>query len=201
MKNSTKKTEVNLSEFTSSLNFAFCPSTALIGSQKLIKKNKEIKSLINGYPNQSVDDLSNAFRYFYICYSMKVEGVGQENSDYFYFQLYSQMGSLQKSEAPIYGFFENEKILSMIEEIDEMFDPRIHNKKIIDSYVDELISDTDSILTTIKKWTDNKLLEFDNYYFQDKNVIDSLRKIIENDEKSKISSKKTKKINKKNENI
>lgn len=89
----------------------------------------------------------------------------------------------------------------MIEEIDEMFDPRIHNKKIIDSYVDELISDTDSILTTIKKWTDNKLLEFDNYYFQDKNVIDSLRKIIENDEKSKISFKKTKKINKKNENI
>lgn len=198
MKNSTEKTEVKLSEFMSSLNFAFCPSAALIGSQKLIKKNKEIKSLIKDYPNQSADDLSNAFRYFYICYSMKVEEVGQKNNDYFYFQLYSQMGSLQKSEPPIYGFFENEKILSMIQEIDDMFEPKKHDRKIIDSYVEELISDTDSILKSIKKWTDNKLLEFDNYYFQDKKVVDSLRKIIKNEEKSKTSFKKT---NKKNENI
>lgn len=193
MRKSKKTQEVKLSEFNSELNFAFCPDMALVGSMKLFERNKDIKSFVENFPYQDINNLRESYRYFYICYSLKVHGLSPENKDYFYFQLYSQIGNSQNSEEPMYGFFEKEKIVSIIEEINEMFDPPTHHKKILDTYVDEFSLNADLILSDIQKWTDEKLSEFSNSYFRDQSVVNSLYNIVKADEENQNFQKNIKK--------
>jgi hypothetical protein len=190
----TLQDNYNLKQFPASINFAFCPSKALIASSNLTTEIKEVESIINEYPVLNTGDILNSFRYFYICYSIKVENTDQENKDYFYFQLFSQIGNQQAATSPVYGFYTNDQIISMIKDIDAMFSPERHERQIFESYTEELYGSADQIINLMQEWTSLKLLQFNNLYFQDENAVMTLYKLIEESNAfEKLKEKKQKK--------
>jgi hypothetical protein len=186
--------------FKCMLNFAFCPSSALsIKDDKFA--NKQIDNMLKEFPNQDANDLKNSLRYFYICYSFKIEDVSFENKEYFYFQIFSKIAGHLNPEDPIFGFFEKEKITSMIQDINETFNPQNHDKTILDSFSDYHFLNTDDIVLELQKWTELKLIDFNNFYLADQDVLFNLIKIIENEKKFLACQKKKKRLqtNTKNE--
>ncbi len=175
-----KNNNLKLSDFVGELNFAFCPTSALIASDEFISKNKDVLSIFEEYDIEKIKNIKNAFRYFYICYSISVENINQENKDYFYFQLFLQIGDQQSEMPPIYGFFSYDEIMSFIRDIDAMFVPSIHEKQIFESYTDEIIGTSDIILSLMQDWTTLKLLEFKDLYFRDEDAVFNLYKTLEN---------------------
>lgn len=186
-----KEENVDLSDFNCRLNFAFCPSRPVISSNINIQ-NDQVQALSIEFPNQDKNDLLSALRYFYICYSLRVDDAEFKNQDYFYFQVFSKIAGHLKSEKPLYGFFDREKIPFMIQEINEMFDPKDHDKVILDSFAEDICSTANHIILELQKWTDLKLSDFNKLYFLDTSILNSLVKIIEN-EKIFLASQKNKK--------
>jgi len=185
----TPKSKHDLNQFSGSLNFAFCPMKALIAAKKLTMETDEVQSIIKDYPTVDTDNLLNAFRYFYICYSIKIDNIEQENKDYFYFQLFSQMGEEQVATSPIYGFYNHDQIISMIKDIDAMFDPERHERQIFESYTENLSGESGELIKLMQEWTSLKLLQFNDLYFQDEGAVYSLYKLMEDAKKSEIKTK------------
>ena len=183
----------NLNQFSASLNFAFCPLKALIASKKLIEEEEEFKLILKNHPDVNSEYLLNSFRYFYICYSLKIPDIDKECKNYFYFQLFSQIGDQQSPISPIYGFYSNDQILSMIKDIDNIFHPEMHERQIFESYVDELSGGADELIKLMQDWTSLKLIQFNNFYFQDEHAVSNLYKFLENFEKNSKKTKITKK--------
>jgi len=184
----------DLNQFSASLNFAFCPSKALSPSYSLLQSNEEINSIIKECASKTqIEKILKCFRYFYICYCLKLEDLNQENKNYFYFQLFSQIGDQQSPTTPVYGFYNNEEILSMIRDIDNMFNPENHDKQIFESYVQNLNGNASDLLKLMQDWTSLKLLQFTELYFQDHDAIQNLRELLVQEEESKKNTKKTKK--------
>lgn len=195
MKKISQKNQ-NLNQFSASINFAFCPMRALVASRNLMMENDEIKTTVKDFPEIDAESLLNSFRYFYICYSIKVEDIEQENKDYFYFQLFSQIGEEQAATSPIYGFYSHDEILSMIKDIDAMFNPEWHERQIFESYTEDLNGSADQLIKLMQEWTSLKLLQFNDFYFQDEKAVFSLYKLIEDakklEKKTEVGKIKTK---------
>lgn len=191
-----KEEKVDLSDFNCRINFAFCPSKAVSAFKNSDFQNRQIENLIKEFPNQDKNNLTSALRCFYICYSLRIENENFKNQDYFYFQIFSKIAGHLKSENPFYGFFESEKIPLMIQEINEMFDPKNHDKVILDSFGEDIYSNTNNIIAELQKWTDLKLIDFNKSYFLDTEVLISLVKIIESEKKFLASQKNKKRVKK-----
>lgn len=192
-----KKEIFDISVFNSRLNFAFCPSFPLSLSKSNSSNSEIVEELYKKFSNQNKNDLISAVRYFYICYSLKIEDPQFEKQDYFYFQIFSKVAGHLKPHDPVYGFFDREKIYLLIEEINEMFHPSGHDKIILDSFAEDICSDAGSVISELQKWTDLKLLDFNKLYFLDSEVLIHLVKIIDNEKKFSACQKGKKRINKK----
>lgn len=190
-----KEENVDLSDFNCRLNFAFCPSQPVVASSSETQ-NEQVKGLILEFPNQDKNDLLAVLRYFYICYSLRVDDIKFKNQDYFYFQAFSKIAGNLKSEDPFYGFFDRDKIPYMIQEINEMFNPKDHDKIILDSFAEDVHSTANYIISELQKWTDTKLTDFNKSYFLDANILLSLVRIIENEKKFLASQKNKKRVKK-----
>ena len=93
------------------------------------------------------------------------------------------MGEEQAATSPIYGFYSHDEILSMIKDIDAMFDPEWHERQIFESYVQDLSGSADQLIKLMQEWTSLKLLQFNDLYFQDEKAVFSLYKLIEDSKK------------------
>ena len=182
----------SLKNFSASLVFGFCPTRALTASDELTLNSEEIKLLAKECPSSKVKNILGAFRYFYICYCLKIEELEQDNKNYFYLQTFSQIGDQQTPAAPVYGFYNNEEIMSMIKDVDNLFDPDAHEKQIFESYLQELDGDASQLIELMQNWTSLKLLQFNDLYFQDEDAIHNLYQLI-NDEDDFEKSAKTQK--------
>ena len=89
----------------------------------------------------------------------------------------------------------------MIQDINETFNPQNHDKTILDSFSDYHFLNTDDIVLELQKWTELKLIDFNNFYLADQDVLFNLIKIIENEKKFLACQKKKKRLqtNTKNE--
>jgi hypothetical protein len=185
----------SLKNFSASLVFGFCPTRALIASTELTSNSEEIKLLAKECPRNKIKNILGAFRYFYICYCLKIEELEQDNKNYFYLQTFSQIGDQQTPAAPIYGFYNNEAILSMIKDVDNLFSPDTHEKQIFESYLQELDGDASQLIELMQNWTSLKLLQFNDLYFQDEDAIHNLYQLIndEDDSGNKAETRKQKK--------
>jgi hypothetical protein len=172
--------------------FGFCPTRALTASDELTLNSEEIKLLAKECPRNKIKNILGAFRYFYICYCLKIEELDQDNKNYFYLQTFSQIGDQQTPAAPIYGFYNNEEIMSMIKDVDNLFSPDTHEKQIFESYLQELDGDASQLIELMQNWTSLKLLQFNDLYFQDEDAIHNLYQLI-NDEDDFEKSAKTQK--------
>lgn len=168
----------SLKNFSASLVFGFCPMSALVASDELTINSKEIKLLMKECPKNKIKNLLGAFRYFYICYCLKLEELDQDNKNYFYFQTFSQVGDQQTQAAPIYGFYNNEEIMSMIKDVDNLFYPDTHKKQVFESYLQDLDGDASELIQLMQNWTSLKLLQFNELYFQDEKAIRNLYELI-----------------------
>jgi hypothetical protein len=193
-----KKEVFDISVFNSHLNFAFCPSSALKLPESSPLFNDIANELYSEFPNQNKNDLMLAVRYFYVCYSLKIEDLQFGNQDYFYFQVFSKLAGYLKPHEAIYGFFDKEKISSMIQEINETFNPAGHEKMILDSFAEDICLDAGTAISELQKWTELKLVNFNKFYFLDSEVLLYLSKIIDNEKKFSDFQKNKKRTNKKN---
>ena len=207
-KKTTNSAQSALKDFQASLVFGFCPLNALSASYELFNSSEEIKSIIKECEStDQIENILRSFRYFYICYCLKLEDLNQENKNYFYFQLFSQIGDQQTPTNPVYGFYNNEEIVSMIRDIDNMFSPDSHEKQIFESYVQDFSGNASELIEIMQDWTASKLSQFNDLYFQDKRAIHSLHKLLEQKEevtstnKPPRKTKKRKSTKTKNENI
>ena len=207
-KKTTNSAQSALKDFQASLVFGFCPLNALSASYELFNSSEEIKSIIKECEStDQIENILRSFRYFYICYCLKLEDLNQENKNYFYFQLFSQIGDQQTPTNPVYGFDNNEEIVSMIRDIDNMFSPDSHEKQIFESYVQDFSGNASELIEIMQDWTASKLSQFNDLYFQDKRAIHSLHKLLEQKEevtstnKPPRKTKKRKSTKTKNENI
>jgi len=191
------KIEPDISKINAALNFAYCPSAALKINTNYMQNSQEFIDLSKGLDKESVFYMSNAMRYFYICYSLKLEGVNPdfEKSNYFYFQLFSQIGDQQAASQPVYGFFEDEKIFDLIKDIDSLFEPEKYNKQIFDSFQEEIFANASELIKLMQEWTDLKLSVFNNLYFKDANAVENLYKLIQRG-RAISPAEKTKKLRK-----
>lgn len=182
MQNTTKSgNEINISNISANLNFAYCPSSALIINSNYIQNSEEFIDLSKNLDKESISYMSNAMRYFYICYSLKLENINSEldESNYFYFQLFSQIGDQQSASQPVYGFFEDEKILELIKDIDYLFEPEKYDKQIFDTFHVEIAASASELIKLMQQWTNLKLLTFNNLYFKDFEAVENLHKLIQ----------------------
>ena len=179
IKKPQKKSKYDLSNFDAVLNFAYCPSKALTIEKSLMHNSQEFKELSGSLDDKSTEYMSSAMKYFYICYSITIENINLEDNNYFYFQLFSQIGDQQAAASPVYGFYNDEKVLESIKDIDSMFYPDQYDKQIFDTFQDELFGKADEIIKLMQEWTELKLLSFNNLYFKDESAIDNLRKLID----------------------
>jgi hypothetical protein len=185
----------SLKNFSASLVFGFCPMGALIASTELTSNSEEIKLLAKECPRNKIKNILGAFRYFYICYCLKIEELEQDNKNYFYLQTFSQIGDQQTPAAPVYGFYNNEEIMSMIKDVDNLFSPDTHEKQIFESYLQELDGDASQLIELMQNWTSLKLLQFNDLYFQDEEAIRNLYQLLndEDDSGNKAKTRKRKK--------
>ena len=168
----------SLKNFSASLVFGFCPIGALTASDELTLNSEEIKLLVKECPKPKIKNILGAFRYFYICYCLKLEQLDQDNKNYFYLQTFSQISDQQTPAAPVYGFYNNEEIMSMIKDVDNLFSPDTHEKQVFESYLQELEGDASEIIQLMQNWTSLKLLQFNDLYFQDKEAVRNLYELI-----------------------
>jgi hypothetical protein len=185
----------SLKNFSASLVFGFCPTRALTASDELTLNSEEIKLLAKECPSNKVKNILGAFRYFYICYCLKIEELEQDNKNYFYLQTFSQIGDQQTPAAPVYGFYNNEEIISMIKDVDNLFNPDAHEKQVFESYLQELDGDASQLIELMQNWTSLKLLQFNDLYFQDEEAIRNLYQLLndEDDSGNKAKTRKRKK--------
>jgi hypothetical protein len=188
-KKSTDADQPSLKNFSASLVFGFCPTKALAASDELTLNSEEIKLLVKECPRNKVKNILGAFRYFYICYCLKIEELDQDNKNYFYLQTFSQISDQQTPAAPVYGFYNNEEIISMIKDVDNLFNPDSHDKQVFESYLQELEGDASQLIELMQNWTSLKLLKFNDLYFQDEKAIRNLYQLINNEDDSKNSVK------------
>ena len=199
IKKPKKKSKYDLSNFDAELNFAYCPSKALTIQESLLTNTEEFKDLASSLDDESTIYMSMAMKYFYICYSITVENLNLEDNNYFFFQLFSQIGDQQTAANPIYGFYNDEKILESIKDIDSMFIPEEYDKQIFDTFQNELFGKADEIINLMQQWTSLKLKSFNDLYFKDEIAVDNLYKLINyNLDKNKNSKSSTKTIKRKN---
>jgi hypothetical protein len=184
----------SLKNFSASLVFGFCPTRALIASTELTSNSEEIKLLAKECPRNKIKNILGAFRYFYICYCLKIEELEQDNKNYFYLQTFSQIGDQQTPAAPVYGFYNNEEIMSMIKDVDNLFNPDAHEKQVFESYLQELDGDASQLIELMQNWTSLKLLQFNDLYFQDEEAIRNLYQLIneEDDSGNNVKTQKRK---------
>jgi hypothetical protein len=174
----------SLKNFSASLVFGFCPTKALMASDELTLNSEEIKLLVKECPRNKIKNILGAFRYFYICYCLKIEELEQDNKNYFYLQTFSQISDQQTPAAPIYGFYNNEEIMSMIKDVDNLFSPDTHEKQVFESYLQELDGDASQLIELMQNWTSLKLLQFNDLYFQDEDAIHNLYQLINEEDDS-----------------
>lgn len=181
--------------FSASLVFGFCPMEALTASDELTLNSEEIKLLVKECPEPKIKNILGAFRYFYICYCLKLEQLDQDNKNYFYLQTFSQISNQQTPAAPIYGFYNNEEIISMIKDVDNLFSPDTHEKQVFESYLQELEGDASQLIELMQNWTSLKLLQFNDLYFQDEGAIRNLYELVnqENNSEKVVRNRKQKK--------
>ncbi len=186
----------SLKNFSASLVFGFCPMEALIASDEFTLNSEEIKLLVKECPRDKIKNIIGAFRYFYICYCLKIEELDQDNKNYFYLQTFSQIGDQQTPAAPIYGFYNNEEIMSMIKDVDNLFSPDTHEKQVFESYLQELEGDASELIQLMQNWTLLKLLQFNDLYFQDEGAIRNLYELANQEDNSEkvVKKRKQKKI-------
>lgn len=199
--NKKQNSKFDLSKFDAELNFAYCPSKALTLNSSLMLDSNEFKDLSESIDDKSISYLIGCMKYFYICYCVKIVNLKQDHNNYFYFQLFSQIGDQQSAAQPIYGFYTDEKILESIKDIDAMFYPEEYDKQIFDTFQNELFGGADQIAKLMQDWTDLKLLNFKDLYFKDEDAVKNLYKLIESNKDDKKIAKrkktiKTKSINK-----
>lgn len=189
----TKNDQFDLSRFEATLNFAYCPSSSLIINSSLMQNSQEFIDLSKGLDKKSVSYMMKAMRYFYICYCIKLENHESfKESNYFYFQLFSQIGDQQTPAQAFYGFHSDEKILDLIKDIDLMFSPDQYDKCIFDTFQGEMTGKANEIISLMEEWTKAKLITFNNAYFNDNAAIENLYLLIKRGNKAE-SSKKDKK--------
>ena len=191
------ESNVNLSDFEASLNFAYCSSIPLsLNPEYILKEDQEIfHDFSKNLDKDSKELLFKSIKYFYICYSLQInEIINEEKNNYFYFQTFSQIGTKQAGSNPIYGFYTQEKILEKIKDVSSIFVPEGHNKHIIDTIQNDLNGEASELIKMLQEWTSVKLLDFNNLYFQDKDTMENLYKLISYEdsgvEKKKTNSKK-----------
>jgi len=192
-KKTKSKSEYDLSNFDAVLNFAYCPSIALNIDHSLMINSNEFKQLSESLDDESTRYMSKAMKYFYICYSITIENTQLLHNNYFYFQLFSQIGDQQNAADPIYGFYNDEKILESIKDIDSMFYPEKYDKQIFDTFQSDLCASADQIIKLMQDWTTLKLKSFNDLYFKDKKTVENLYRLIEhNNEITKRNAAKIK---------
>ena len=172
----------SLKNFSASLVFGFCPTRALMASDELTLNSEEIKALIKECPKSKIKNILGAFRYFYICYCLKLEQLDQDNKNYFYLQTFSQISNQQTPAAPVYGFYNNEEIMSMIKDVDNLFSPDTHEKQVFESYLQELEGDASELIQLMQNWTSLKLLQFNDLYFQDEEAVRNLYELVKTED-------------------
>jgi hypothetical protein len=127
---------------------------------------------------------------------MTIENLNLEDNNYFYFQLFSQIGDQQTGATPVYGFYSDKKILESIKDIDSMFAPEKYDKQIFDTFQNELYGKADEIINLMQQWTLLKLQNFNDSYFRDevaiKNLYQLINSKIEINKNPKKSTKTTK---------
>jgi hypothetical protein len=189
-----------LADFFGGLNFAFCPSAPIKAENLNILDYPDMKSFLDIFPEEVKEKLIPCLRYFYVCYSINIENIKQENTDYFYFQLFFQLGSQQKPMTPFYGFYKEEEILLMIKEIDGKFGEKMIEKNVFEMYNDEIKGSVDEIAELMQAWTDLKLLEFSKLYALDIETITCMTEFLNFfNKKSTKNLRSKRKNNKKNQ--
>jgi hypothetical protein len=193
----TKKDQFDLSSFEATLNFAYCPFNSLIINPSFIRNSSEFADLSKGLDKKSILYMTNAMRYFYICYSIKLENHPSfKESNYFYFQLFSQIGDQQAASQPVYGFYSDEKILDLIKDIDSMFNPDQYDKCIFDTFQGDMMGKANEIIKLMEEWTKAKLIAFNTSYFSDNKAIENLYLLIKRGRQAE-----SRKLNKKNKEV
>lgn len=150
------------------INFAFCPNSALMAQEHELKELTELIKLNSPVKGREHDDykiISEATRFFYICYSLKFGGT----HDYFYFQTFSKIGESEMVHSnPLYGFYKKEDILKLVVAIDEYFSPNPHDKQIFDNVTISVPASASFIINLMTTWTTSKLMQFANFYKKDR---------------------------------
>lgn len=208
-----KEDNFSLTKFNASLRFAYCPAEPLVLNPLIRNNSEEYKELSKGLDSVSSEYLSEAMRYFYVCYCIEIEDFNKEANNYLYFQLFSQLGDQQSAALPIYGFYTFDSIMTVIKDIDSMFSVENYNKQVFDTFQNDLFGTADQVIKLMQDWTSLKLINFNDLYFQDdyaiknlsnlinynKSTIKKTRAKISKKEKSKKSKNNYKKLDTKNE--
>lgn len=150
------------------INFAFCPNSALTAKEDIVEnlalslKKDDIGNLLT---EKDYKALSDATRFFYICYSLKFGGP----QDYFYFQTFSKLADSEVVYSnPLYGFYKKEDIIKLVSVIDDYFYPNPHDKQIFDNVTVSSPASASSIINLMTAWTATKILQFSSFYRKDK---------------------------------
>jgi len=150
------------------INFAFCPNSLLVAKEDIMEnlasslKNDDVGNLLTDKDYRAISD---ATRFFYICYSLKFGGP----QDYFYFQTFSKVADSEVVYSnPLYGFYKKEDIIKLVSVIDDYFYPSPHDKQIFDNVTIDSPAPASSIINLMTAWTGTKLLQFSNFYQKDK---------------------------------
>ena len=182
--------KINFEETVANLNFAFCPTFPLKVDNKIKKESGFFNSAFSKKEKQNSE--IDTSRYFYICYSFKIDGMDQ---DYFFFQSFSISQFKFFNSEPLFGFFSKEHILLLISQIDEIFSPKEHQKQIYDSYINEYSSSADYLLAVMAEWTKIKLQHFEYLYLSSEEIQEEIEKLTkqikEIESKSTVKRKRT----------
>lgn len=164
-----------------SLNFAYCPAIPLKMAQESESMLEELEELSGKVADECNEYFSESVKHFYICYSMKIDDsfLDQNKANYFYFQLFSQVGLQQLPSDPIYGFFSEENILDIIKNIDSMFSFADYDKQVFDTLNYQTSGNLDQLIKLMQEWTSLKLVKFSEMYFFDKETTNSLSNLVE----------------------
>ena len=208
-----KVTDLDFSSLNCELNFAYCPTKALkMNKDNGLKILNHISSELGFFDKRAIKLLSDGLRYFYVFYSLKIKleeshllnfprEIVDSGGNYYFFKLFAKVGDQIVECQPENGFAGEDVLLSVISEVDSLFENSNHDKYVFDTFSLDIVGSPIFITKMIDEWTETNLDKFHNSYFMDKEAVDSLVSIIEygktknkkNEHETKSRTRKTKK--------
>jgi hypothetical protein len=203
--NKKQKKTIELDNLMCEINFAYCPLGALkINHGQYNTISEHVIREISGFDEESSEFLINALRYFYIFYSIKLklndeileETFQGSKNNYFYFQVFAQVGNQNITCPADYGFVDDAELLSTIREVDSLFEEN-HDKNVCDTFNYDINGPSSQVLDMLEEWGQNNLENFQTKdYFADKEAIKNLNLLIEYAKNKPIEAKKNTKKSK-----